>query len=221
MSFLLWQRHGPVGIAAGRRVLRAAEVPLLAEANRLCGQLQALHAEETTRLEAACAEGRRSGYQAGFDEGLAAAAEEHAARVTALAAAAARHREALAEQVAGLALEVARKMVGGLADGERLLALAATAVQEVLPEGPLTLLVHPERVPAVRETLAAYAAQGMATRLPSFDVRGDGELDIDACRIESAFGSVDASLDTQLQRLADAWGVAVDAAACNDSLEPA
>jgi flagellar biosynthesis/type III secretory pathway protein FliH len=221
MSFLLWQQHGPVGIAAGRRVLRAAEVPLLADANRLCGQLQALHADEAARIESACAEGRRSGYRAGFDEGLAAAAEEHAARLTALAAAAARDREALAAQVAGLALEVARKMVGGLAGGERLLALAATAVQEVLPEGPLTLLVHPERVPAVRERLAAYAAEGMATRLPPFDVRGDGELEIEGCRIESMFGSVDASLDTQLQRLAAAWGVAVPDATCNDSLEAA
>ena len=220
MSFLLWQRHGPVGIAAGRRVLRAAEVPLLADANRLCGQLQALHDDEAARIDAACADGRRSGYRAGFDEGLAAAAEEHAARLTALAATAARHREALATQVAALALEVARKMIGGLADGERLLALAATAVHEVLPDGPLTLLVHPERVPAVRERLAACCAEGMATRSPAFDVRGDGELDIDACRIESAFGSVDASLDTQLQRLAAAWGVAADAA-CDESLEAA
>lgn len=221
MSFLLWQRQGTVGIAAGRRVLRAAEVPLLADANRLCTQLQALHADEAARIHAACAEGRRTGYEGGFGEGLAAAAEEHAARLTALAAAAVRDREALAAQVAGLALEVARKMLGSLADGERLLALAATAVQEVMADGPMTLLVHPEQVPAVRERLAACSAAGAATRTPAFEIRGDGDCGLDACRIETAFGSVDASLDTQLRRLADAWGVAGDPARCASLLEEA
>ena len=49
---------------------------------------------------------------------------------------------------------------------------------------------------------------GAAEPVPEFDVRGDETCELDDCRIDSELGRVDASLDTQLARLARAWGVA-------------
>src|SRR5262245_16660998 len=46
MSFVLWQRGRDTGIASTRLVLRAAEVPLLAEAHVLRDRLEALHVEQ-------------------------------------------------------------------------------------------------------------------------------------------------------------------------------
>jgi flagellar biosynthesis/type III secretory pathway protein FliH len=40
-----------------------------------------------------------------------------------------------------------------------------------------------------------------------FEVRGDAACALDTCLIETEHGSVDASLNAQLERLALAWGV--------------
>ena len=207
MSFLLWHRDGDVGIASTRRVFSAAEVPLFKDANRLCERLQALHSEMAARVDAACEEARQSGYATGFQEGARAADEQHAARLASLAVAAARHRDALSDQVAGLALKVARKMIGSLADDERLLALASTAARELLPGSPATVLVHPDRVDAVRNLLGRLPADRRDAALVAFEVRADPGSGVDSCRIETELGSVDATLDTQLRRLADAWEI--------------
>ena len=208
MTFLLWQRDGDVAIAATRRVFGAAEVPLLREANDLCRRLHALHLESDARIETACEEARRRGHAAGFQEGAHEANEEQAACLAALSVAAARHRDTLSEQVAALALQVARKMIGSLAEDERLVALARTAAGEMLPGPAMTMLVHPDRVEAVRERLAAIAADNGGEPAPAFDVRPDPGSAVEDCRIETGLGSVDATLETQLRRLAHAWDIA-------------
>lgn len=232
MSFLLWHRRGDLGIASTRRVLRAAEVPVFDDALTLCGRLQGLHDSETARLDAACAEGRERGYQEGLAAGRRAASDEHAARLTELGTAAARQRDQLEGQLAALALQVARKLIGSLADDERLVALAQTAARELMPDTTLTLVVNPSQAEAVAGRLAAVHAavradagtdtrtgagvhSGADTRtatgdddgLPAFELREDASVPIDTCRLDTGLGSVDATLDTQLRRIAQAWGL--------------
>ena len=70
----------------------------------------------------------------------------------------------------------------------------------------LALVVHPDRVDAVRAQLSRIAPDdGAALRC---EVRGDAACDPDTCRLETEHGTVDASVDAQLARLAQAWGVA-------------
>jgi flagellar biosynthesis/type III secretory pathway protein FliH len=89
-----------------------------------------------------------------------------------------------------------------------LVALASVAAREMLPAPVLTLRVHPDRVDAVRDRLAALAADGAAEPSPAFDLRADDTCAPDDCRIDTELGTADASLDVQLERLARAWGVA-------------
>ena len=49
-TFLLWHRQGDVRIAATRRVLRAAEVPLLADAQTLRDRLEQLYRTQAQHL---------------------------------------------------------------------------------------------------------------------------------------------------------------------------
>ena len=49
-----------------------------------------------------------------------------------------------------------------------------------------------------------YVADPANEALP-FELRADASCALDDCRIETELGSVDASLDAQLQRLAQAW----------------
>jgi flagellar biosynthesis/type III secretory pathway protein FliH len=204
MSFVLWQRGGDTGIASARLVMRAAEVPLLADAATLRDRLQALHDGEAQRIDAACEEARARGHTLGLEQGMHAARDEIAATLTQLTADAQQDRERLRTQVGALALHVARKLIGELAADERLLALAETAARDALPGASLTLLVHPEQADAVRARLARRASADAA---PALELRTDPTCALDACRIDTELGSVDASLDAQLERLAAAWGV--------------
>jgi flagellar biosynthesis/type III secretory pathway protein FliH len=209
MSFVLWQRGRDTGIASTRLVLRAAEVPLLAEAQAVRDRLEALHTEQAQRVAAACEQARERGHALGLEQGVLAASDQVAGSLMALAQAAEHERVRVRGQVAALALQVARKLIGELADDERLLALADTAARDMLPGGSLTLVIHPSHADALRARLAAmarHASEGGAPA-PAFELRADPACALDSCRIETEFGSVDASLNAQLARLADAWGV--------------
>jgi len=208
MTFLLWQREGDVRVASPRRVLRAAEVPLLADAQALRDRIQALHDQQAQRIDAARADARAAGHAQGLEEGRRAARDDIAATLNELAAAAARQHDELRLQVAALALEVVRKLMGRFAAPEQLVALADTAAREMLPAQHWVLAVHPDRVDAVRDQLNAVAASSnLSTEPIPFELRADASCALDACRIETELGSVEASLDAQLQRLARAWAV--------------
>jgi type III secretion system HrpE/YscL family protein len=205
MTFLLWQR-GDTAIAASRRVLRAAEVPLLAEANQLRDALEALRNEQAQVIAAAAEAARAQGHAQGLEDGRQAARDEQAARLASMAQAAEAERSRLRSEIAVLALQVVRKLLGEFAGDEQLVALTATAAHELLPAQTLTLIVHPDHCEAVRARLARLATEGRGA-VPAFEVRADPSCAPADCRIETEHGRIDASLEAQLQRLAAAWSV--------------
>lgn len=207
MSYLLWHRDRNVGFASARVVLRAAEVPLLAQAHTLRDRLEALRDEEVQRIAAAAEEARVKGYVDGREAGAQEARDEAAATLVGLAHAAEQERERLRGEVASLALHVVRKLLGQMSLDGVLAALAETAARDMLPTQTLTLYVHPDRVDAVRARLAVTNAPSADAPAPRIEVQGDAGAAAHACRIETEHGAVDASLDAQLARLADAWGV--------------
>ncbi len=201
MSFMLWQRGDVARIVGSRLVLRADEVPPLLEASALRDRLEQLcHEQEHTVARAAEAAGAEASAR-GFEAGRRAAEDETAATLLRLAEQAAAERERQRNQVGALALQVVRKLIGGLDAADVLVALADTATAEILPNRPVALVVHPERCEAVRARLARHDALRC-------EVRGDPALGAEACRLETADGSLDVALDTQLARLAAAWGAA-------------
>jgi type III secretion protein L len=202
MTFLLWQSSDHARIASPRIVLRAREVPLLRDANAMCEALAQAQADAARRIGEAEQEARERGHADGLAAGRAAARDEQAAALQAMAQAATAERAQLRTQVGALALQVARKLLGGLAEDTLLATLAAAAARDALPAAQLTLSVHPDVCDAVRDRLAA-----MNTGDLRLDVHADASCARDACRLESEFGSVDASLDAQLARLAQAWAL--------------
>ena len=81
------------------------------------------------------------------------------------------------------------------------------SAREMLPTQTLTLIVHPDQCDAVRTRLAASAAASADAPAPRFEVQPDPDCRHGVCRIETEHGTVDASLEAQLARLATAWGV--------------
>jgi hypothetical protein len=135
MSFLWWQRVGDARIASDRLVLRAAEVPLLQHALALRDTLERRRDEQVQAITEAIAAGRAEGHAAGLAEGRADAALALADTVQRLAAEARAEQQRLRDDIAALALQVVRKLLGQFADDEVLLALAATAAADLLPGG--------------------------------------------------------------------------------------
>jgi type III secretion system HrpE/YscL family protein len=204
MSYLLWHRDRNVAFGSSRLVLRASEVPLFADAHALREQLEQLTAEQAQRVAAAAEEARVKGYVEGREQGAIDARDEVAATIVEMNRTAAHQCEQLRGEIAGLALQVVRKILGQVPADGVLTALAETAAREMLPTQNLTLFVHPAQCEAVRARLSAASA---AADAPRFDVQPDPDLASDTCRIETEHGSIDASLEAQLARLANAWGL--------------
>jgi flagellar biosynthesis/type III secretory pathway protein FliH len=206
VSFLLWQRDGEARIASSRLVLRAAEVPLLGDAQQLRDKLESLRRDQDQHIAAVTAQAQAQGRAHGLVEGQREAGEQLASTLTTLVQTSAQERERLRGQTACLALQVVRKLLGQFAEDALLVALAETAAADLLPTLPLSLVVHPDVCQAVRERLAAGAdaSTGAASGLRC-EVRSDPSCARDSCRVETEHGSIDASLEAQLARLEAAW----------------
>jgi flagellar biosynthesis/type III secretory pathway protein FliH len=207
-GFQLWHRHPDqaLGIITDRRVLRAHEVPPLQQADELLATLQALHAGQQARIDAACEAARADGYRRGLGEGRVAARAELAAALTALTQ---QHEAARAQQqqaLARLALDVAQKLLGTLPAETALAHLAAQAARELLPARTWRMQVHPSQVATLRAALQAADPDDKAG-LSRAEIVADANLADTDCRLVTEFGTADAGLATQVQRLAQAWGV--------------
>lgn len=201
MSYLLWHGDDP-SLASPRRLFSAEEVIALDDVHQLCARLADERAALAQEAAQSREDARAAGMAIGLAEGRAAALiETSRAAQVALAAAAqavddARH--AARDEVAMLALQIARKLLGQLPAAEQLARLAQEAARQALPEGgALMLRVHPSQEDGVRALLAD----------PTWSVHGDASLPLDACRLSGASGDADAALDVQLTRLARGWGL--------------
>jgi len=158
--------------------------------------------------EAGHAEGLQAGREQGLEEGRRLAAEE-ARRMAALADACAAALQSLEEDVGqallALALDVARRMAGAALQQPP--ASLPAAVRETLraasaDEGVLRLWVHPDDLPLVERHLREDPAAG------DWRVLADDALLRGGCRAETAFGAIDATLQTRWRRIAASLGCA-------------
>jgi flagellar assembly protein FliH len=207
---------GPAGRGA---VPPAAEAP---------PSVALLHAAELVSLRrearsAGDAEGRREGHVKGHAEGYAqgrteglaaglAAASVHAEQLRALAAnlpAALRRTDSeLADAVLTLALDVARQVVHRTLRAEPQWVLPL--VQDLLHaepalQGEPRLLLHPDDVALVRNSL------GNELQTAGWQVRPDETITRGGCRVQSATGEMDASLETRWKSVTAALHRDVDA----------
>lgn len=204
MSYLLWHEQPPA-LASKRRLFAADELPELAQALDLRERLQALAQQQDALNAAAREQARREGHEQGLQQGRAAAlqAMQHSWQ-QALAAwerAQQAQLQTRREDVALLALQVARKLIGRLPEAEQLARLAEEATRGLLPNAaPLQLRVHPDHEAELRQLLAPSLAAGL-------HLQADAALPREACRLSSALGEADAALRTQLARIAASWGL--------------
>jgi flagellar assembly protein FliH len=179
-------------------------------------ELQRLRQEARATGEA---EGRREGWTQGHAEGHAeglaaglAGASAHAEQLRALAAslpAALRSAESeLSEAILALALDVARQVVHRTlrVEPEWVLALVQDLLHaEPALQGEPRLLLHPDDVALVKNSL------GGELQAAGWQLRADDTLARGSCRVRSARGEMDATLETRWKRVVGAFSPHADA----------
>ncbi len=157
-------------------------------------------------------EGRSEGYAAGLEAGRAegleegrAGAEEHAARLAALAEgfdqAMTQLDNEVAEELMALAIELARQMVRHTLDAhpEVVLETVRAALLQV-PQGHAQVRLHPDDLALAREHLGEQLSHaGHRLTEDATLARGD-------CRIDALGAQVDATLETRWRRVLETLG---------------
>lgn len=211
-GYLLWRARpeAALGLVSDQRVVPAADAPALLQAQALLARVDQLLSE----TEAQCQVLREAAREQGLREGLAEAEarlqaqleEAQATQLAQLAAANQQLRQQWQQSLAELALAIHNKLMGELPAQEQLARLALQAARELLPARCWRLAVPPAQLAGLREALQALDPQNRAG-LQDSELIADPALPALGCRLLTDLGSADASLETQLQRIASAWGL--------------
>jgi flagellar assembly protein FliH len=192
MSFLAIHRSAATSLAADRPWLSAEEWTACTSAADLLHQLQSLHAAQAARLELEAAQARGAGFAAGREQGLRQAVERLSAAWTDAADTAQMEARELREAVITLGLEIVRRITAELAPPDVVAALAQRAAEDLMPDRPARLRVHPLAATAVSQRLAG---------LPHIEVKADAALAPTDCVFDTPTGEWLAGLDVQVQRI--------------------
>jgi flagellar biosynthesis/type III secretory pathway protein FliH len=195
-----------------RQQAEAKAKQILAEANAEADRL-------TRGAEAA---GHEAGYAAGYDKGLeegrASGREQAFAEAAKEAVALTQQWQALAqqweadredlhrlarEQVLDFALALARKTVHRLVEVDRQIVVeqVGRALERLLEPTDVTIAIHPEDRPTLDAVLPDILAR--FSHLKHVKVREEAEVGRGGCTLCHGEGGVDASMTTQLQRIAE------------------
>ena len=196
-GFVLIRADASATLTRDDPIVRAAEVPMLAEAERLLAAANALHDDALRASAAAADEARAAGYRAGHGDGLAAGAAEIRAELLRLAQSDAERVGQQRGDLARLGLEVVRRIAADVGPAEMVAALAERAASSVAPESQVVVRVAPAALARTRERLGSRAS-----------VEPDETLSPTDCVLATPLGEVRAGLETQLAQLASQWGLA-------------
>lgn len=202
MSYLLVGRTAAHSLLSRDPVIPREDLIEVDTAQALVGEAEkraeAIGLAARKARDAAVEAGRRDGYEAGR-----AAAEREAADMLARLEISARDaRGVMRRETVRLALEIVRRIAGRLGEDKVVAALADEAVRELVPDRPVMVRVHPDRVETVARRLAPHGDR--------VGVEADAQLAPADCRLVSDIGRVDAGLETQLAAIERALSGEVD-----------
>ncbi|WP_407278261.1 flagellar assembly protein FliH [Aromatoleum evansii] len=156
-------------------------------------------------IEAMFDDARREGYEAGYAEG-AELARQQASRLAELAdgldGALKQLDQEVADEVVGLAIEVARQMVRrALAENpEEALIETVRAALNQLPQAQVRIHVHPDDVALIRTYIAEQP-----THL-HHQIIEDDSVTRGGCRLQGTASEIDATVETRWRRILEGLG---------------
>lgn len=174
----------------GGRVLRGPEAQAWQDGFRFLEAAREAHESERAR---------------GYAEGRAAGLQSAAEIVTQTTLGADAYLAGVQSQIADLALDITRRVLGDLAPAEQVARAAAHAITDFRREKGLRLAVHPDAMGAVRTAVSERIAEAGLDLNVAFEA--DPALAENACVVRSEFAEVEISIDAQLACIAKALGI--------------
>lgn len=133
----------------------------------------------------------------GYEKGLAEGKMEMSMQQLDLLESSVRFMEDVEDKMVGIVLKALRKCIEAIGDEELVIGITRKAMKAVVRnQQQITLKVNPGMVEAVKARTAEILKDFPS--LNFIEVTGDDRLDVRACVVETAAGTVDASIDVQL-----------------------
>ncbi len=140
---------------------------------------------------------RRLAHDEGYDQGLQEGRMEIAMQKFDLVESSVQFMENVEDQMCQIVMKALHKCVDEIGDEELVTQVTRKAMKAVVRnQQQITVRVSPRMVPVVKARM-----EDILKDFPSLnflDVQEDGKLDDRSCVVETAAGTVDASIDTQL-----------------------
>ncbi len=187
------------GIDPAVKVIAADEVYALRSAEQLVSEARA----QAERIVASAVADLESERQRGFREGQEEAQLEQAEKMIENISQTIDYFSKVEGKMVDLVMQAVRKIIHDFDDDERVLIAVKSALSVVRHQKQMTLRVNSQQVEVVKarvnEILAAYPGVGY------LDIVADNRLQPDACIVESEIGTVEASIEGQLEALRGAF----------------
>lgn len=185
--------------AAGTKLLKADEYALLLEADGLLAAARRNAEKLEQEAQEAYIRRREEGYRDGLEEGKL----EHAEKVMETVLTSVEFIEGIEDTLVSVVNQAIRKIIGDMDDRERIVRIVRNALNAVRGQQKVTVRVAPADEESVTQALASMI--GNASGASFLTVVADTRLPRDSCILESELGVVDASLETQLKALENAF----------------
>lgn len=186
--------------APGQRVLKEADLMVLGQAQSILDLAQDQANQILHDAKATYEEQREQGYLDGKTEGKM----EHAEKIMDTVLSSVEFIENIETTLVHVVSQAIRKVIGDLQDSERIVGIVRTALGTVRNQQHVVLRVAPADAEAVSKALAGLLKSSPGEK--SFlELVPDARLDRNSCILESELGVVDASLETQLKALENAF----------------
>ncbi|MGF1526666.1 MAG: type III secretion system stator protein SctL, partial [Candidatus Competibacterales bacterium] len=150
--------------------------------------------QERKKIEVEREVERKKGYQKGMEEGKAQIAEQILKNSHEIN----QHLLKIEKEIADIVIIGMRKVLGSFDDAEVVSKVVGQAFRELGEQQRVTIRVSPELVDHLREAVQKLLQQSGQTN-QAVDIIADHRLGSRGCVLESAAGTIDAGVETQLK----------------------
>ena len=180
-------------LATDRRLVKATEMATVRSAEEIIAAAEADAARIREEAKAAFEEEKKRGYEKGLADGKM----EITMQKLDLLESSVQYMESVEDKMCGIVLKALRKCVDEIGDEELVVQVTKKAMRAIVRnQQQITVRVSTRMVPVVKARM-----QDILKDFPSvnfMEVVEDGKLDDRACVVETAAGTVDASVDAQI-----------------------
>jgi type III secretion protein L len=199
MSFVLLHADSVATALVDDPVVPATDIAALKDATALLAEAGRIRAEAEDRATEAIEAGYQKGHAQGLADGRASGESEMRTEMFRLAIKASEQSAQRQEEIAGLALEVVRRIAGAIGDEPMVARLAERAAAQLSPDTAATVRVPPAALAETSQRLADHA---------NLVIEEDDTLAPTDCVVETALGRTHAGLETQLTQIERSWAEA-------------